>query len=129
PEHRHRYYALIEEIRCLVCQNQNLADSNADLAQDLRDTILSQINEGKSNDEIMDFLTARYGDFVLYRPPLKPTTIRLWVGPFIILLVALAVLVQSIRTRKSSVSDRDTNPDSEKQIARLLGNDGSRDRQ
>ncbi|GAB6068485.1 cytochrome c-type biogenesis protein CcmH [Methylothermus subterraneus] len=82
PELEARYLRLIEELRCLVCQNQSLADSNADLAEDLRGEVYNLLLAGKSDREIIDFLVDRYGDFVLYRPPLKPATFFLWFGPF-----------------------------------------------
>jgi cytochrome c-type biogenesis protein CcmH len=80
-----RIKRLESELRCLVCQNQTLADSNADLADDLRHEVRNLARSGKSDDEIKAYLVARYGDFVLYRPPLKPTTLLLWVGPFALL--------------------------------------------
>src|SRR5947208_12008869 len=73
------------ELRCLVCQNQTLADSNAELAVDLRNTIRDQLSRGASERDVRDFMVARYGDFVLYRPPLKASTIALWAGPFVLL--------------------------------------------
>lgn len=95
-----RYTKLTEELRCLVCQNQTLADSSADLAQDLRNEIFKMIAEGKSNKEIIDYLVNRYGDFVLYRPPVNETTWLLWFGPFVLLLVALVTIVLFIRSQK-----------------------------
>ena len=92
-----RYYFLIEEIRCLVCQNQSLADSNAPLAQDLRNEIFKMIQANKSNIEIMEFLVERYGDFVLYRPPLKKNTWLLWFGPFLFLVIGFFVAVFVIK--------------------------------
>ena len=92
-----RYYFLIEEIRCLVCQNQSLADSNAPLAQDLRNEIFKMIQANKSNIEIMEFLVERYGDFVLYRPPLKKNTWLLWFGPFLFLIIGFFVAVFVIK--------------------------------
>ena len=92
-----RYYFLIEEIRCLVCQNQSLADSNAPLAQDLRNEIFKMIQANKSDTEIMEFLVERYGDFVLYRPPLKKNTWLLWFGPFLFLFVGFFVAVLIIK--------------------------------
>ena len=86
PEKEARYTRLIEELRCLVCQNQSLADSDADLARDLRDEVFGIIQSGRSEDEAIRFLTDRYGDFVLYRPPVKPVTILLWTGPLLVLL-------------------------------------------
>ena len=99
PALEKRYEHLIDELRCLVCQNQNLADSNAELAQDLRRQVFEMLESGKSDDEIIDFMVNRYGDFVLYRPPVKSTTLLLWVGPFILLLVAVIVLLRMIRKR------------------------------
>ena len=92
-----RYYLLIEEIRCLVCQNQSLADSNAPLAQDLRNEVFKMIQATKSNNEIMEFLVERYGDFVLYRPPLKKNTWLLWFGPFLFLVIGFFVAVLVIK--------------------------------
>ena len=91
------YYLLIEEIRCLVCQNQSLADSNAPLAQDLRNEVFKMIQTNKSNNEIMEFLVERYGDFVLYRPPLKKNTWLLWFGPFLFLVIGFFVAVFVIK--------------------------------
>jgi cytochrome c-type biogenesis protein CcmH len=84
---------LAEELRCLVCQNQTLADSNAPLAVDLRNEIREQLAAGKSERDVIEFMVARYGDFVLYRPPVKATTIALWVGPFVFVLLGLWILV------------------------------------
>jgi len=107
PEHEARFKELSEELRCVVCQNQNLADSNAELATDLRRQIYEMIQAGKSNAEITDYMVARYGDFVLYRPPVKRTTILLWVGPFVLFLFGLILLVVMIRRRaqRDSVAD------------------------
>lgn len=88
------------ELRCLVCQNQSIVDSNAPLAVDLRNQIRGQIKEGRSTREIMDYMVARYGDFVLYRPPLKATTVLLWAGPLLLMLVGLVVMVRRITRRK-----------------------------
>ncbi|MFA7503477.1 MAG: cytochrome c-type biogenesis protein [Burkholderiaceae bacterium] len=85
PIDEDRYQSLAEELRCLVCQNQSLADSSAELAGDLRDEVREQMASGRSNAEIKDFLVARYGDFVLFRPPVKQTTWALWAGPFALL--------------------------------------------
>ncbi|HVT36644.1 MAG TPA: cytochrome c-type biogenesis protein [Nevskiaceae bacterium] len=92
-----RYQALTQELRCLVCQNQNIADSEAPLAADLRNQVKAQIIAGRSNDEIKQYLTDRYGDFVLYQPPVKSTTWLLWFGPFALVLVALVVALRHIR--------------------------------
>src|SRR6266853_5678800 len=86
PELEKRVMALSEQLRCLVCQNETLAGSHADLAADLRQEIREQMKAGKSDQEIITFLTERYGDFVLYKPPVKATTYLLWFGPFVLLL-------------------------------------------
>jgi cytochrome c-type biogenesis protein CcmH len=91
---------LANELRCLVCQNQTLADSNAPLAVDLRNQIREQLKGGASERDVMDFMVARYGDFVLYRPPFKMRTLLLWVGPFLLLLAAGALVVRRISRRQ-----------------------------
>ncbi|MBT3707311.1 MAG: cytochrome c-type biogenesis protein CcmH [Proteobacteria bacterium] len=98
-----RYQKMIAELRCLVCQNQNLADSNAELAQDLRAKTFEMVNAGASNNEIAEFMVARYGDFVLYRPPLKGQTLLLWIGPFGILLIALIVFFITVRRSQTNI--------------------------
>ncbi|PKO83391.1 MAG: cytochrome C biogenesis protein CcmH [Betaproteobacteria bacterium HGW-Betaproteobacteria-11] len=95
-----RLLAISEELRCLVCQNETLAASRADLAQDLRREIRQMIHEGKNDKEIIDFMVARYGDFVLYRPPLKPATWLLWGGPFVLLGGGLWALIAFLRRQK-----------------------------
>ena len=100
PEQEQQYNRLIAELRCLVCQNQNLADSNAELAQDLRQEVYEMIQNGASDQEIINFMVTRYGDFVLYRPPFKSTTAFLWIGPFIILIVSFVILLLFIRKRR-----------------------------
>lgn len=101
PEKQARYEHLIEELRCLVCQNQSLADSDADLAKDLRNEVYDIIQGGKSEDEAIRFLTDRYGDFVLYRPPVKPITWLLWGGPLLILMAGVGLLFWQIRYRNT----------------------------
>ena len=95
-----RAAALERELRCLVCQNQTLADSNAPLAVDLRNQVREQLAAGKTEHEVVDFLVARYGDFVLYRPPLKSTTVLLWAGPFIFLAGGFYLLARLLRRRR-----------------------------
>ena len=96
-----RVAALAEELRCLVCQNQTLADSNAPLAVDLRNQMREQLAKGASEREVREFMVARYGDFVLYRPPFKASTAALWLGPFALLLVGLVVLMRRLRNRRA----------------------------
>ncbi len=96
-----RVKSLEKELRCLVCQNQTLADSNADLAKDLRDQVVDQVSQGKSDDEVKSYLVARYGDFVLYRPPFKVMTLGLWVGPFALLIVGGVIFVMVQRRQRT----------------------------
>src|SRR5438477_2258112 len=91
---------LAHELRCLVCQNQTLADSNAPLAVDLRNQIREQLAAGRSERDVVDFMVARYGDFVLYRPPLKGSTILLWAGPFAFLVLGFYLLLRFLRRRR-----------------------------
>jgi cytochrome c-type biogenesis protein CcmH len=100
PVAQKRLVELANELRCLVCQNQTIADSNADLAVDLRRQIREQITAGRTNVEIIDFMTARYGDFVLYRPPFKATTTLLWFGPALLLVAGFVVLARVLRVRR-----------------------------
>lgn len=96
-----RAVKLAEKLRCLVCQNQTIADSNAELANDLRGQIREQIAAGKSDDDILAYMTNRYGDFVLYQPPFKATTLLLWLGPAILLLGGLALLLRNLARRRA----------------------------
>ena len=91
------YNQLVDELRCLVCQNQNLAGSDADLAQDLRRETYEMLQQGKSRQEVVDFMVARYGDFVLYRPQFKSSTYLLWLGPFLLLVVVLVIVMRRLR--------------------------------
>ena len=97
-----RMMVIAEELRCLVCQNETIAASHADLAVDLKNQIRIKLNEGQSQKQILDFMVDRYGDFVLYRPPLKTTTVLLWLGPFTLLAIAVLTLVLNVRRRRRS---------------------------
>ena len=101
PALEKRVSALAHELRCLVCQNQTLADSNAPLAVDLRNQIREQLKGGASERDVLEFMVARYGDFVLYRPPFKATTLLLWAGPFLLLLAGVAILLRRLRQRSA----------------------------
>lgn len=104
PEEQLRYRGLIKELRCVVCQNQNLAESNADLAADMRAIIADMVRAQTSDEEIIEFMSARYGDFVRYRPPLSTKTAALWILPFVVLLAALLWLPTLFRRRHISIS-------------------------
>jgi cytochrome c-type biogenesis protein CcmH len=101
PETEKVFHKLSEELRCLVCQNQNIAESNADLAKDLRLEIYNMLSDGKSEDEIVDFMVQRYGDYVLYRPPFNPMTWLLWFGPAIVFAFGLVYVVRLMKSQSS----------------------------
>ncbi len=105
-----RVMRIAAELRCLVCQNQTIADSHADLAQDLRQQVREMLQKGQSDAQIIDYMTQRYGDFVLYRPPVKSTTALLWYGPALLMLGGLGVLAVVLR-RRSKLPDDQFEPD------------------
>ena len=106
PVSQRRLVDLSAQLRCLVCQNQSIAESNAELAVDLRNQINEQIKLGRSDKEIVDFMVTRYGDFVLYRPPFKATTALLWIGPIALLLLAVLVFYRTLVSRRARVDER-----------------------
>ncbi len=107
PEQEARFKQLSGELRCLVCQNQSIGDSNAELAQDLRREVYEMIKAGQNDEQIVTFLVDRYGDFVLYKPPVTTTTALLWVGPFLLIGVGLVFLIRFIRTRVAPATGDD----------------------
>ena len=106
PEQEEAYKEMVSELRCLVCQNQNIADSNAELAQDLKRKTYEMVMQGKDKNEIADFMVQRYGDFVLYRPPVSNTTLLLWSGPFIIFVIGIIVLIRVIKSKQRDQSNQ-----------------------
>jgi cytochrome c-type biogenesis protein CcmH len=119
-----RIRELEEKLRCLVCQNQSLADSNAELAGDLRREVREQVKAGKSDEQIIAFLVQRYGDFVRYEPPFKATTALLWLGPFVLLLVAAAFLIAALRRRRDAPEEPALGPEDRRVVERVLGPGG-----
>ncbi|MDD5275870.1 MAG: cytochrome c-type biogenesis protein CcmH [Methylovulum sp.] len=119
PEQQKAYEALTSELRCLVCQNQTIGDSNAELAADLRRQVQEMLQQGKSRDEIVQFMTDRYGDFVLYKPPFKAKTGLLWLGPILFLLIGLIAVYLFVRQRKSATINQQQ-ADNLAEIRRLL---------
>ena len=115
-----RLKRLEADLRCLVCQNESLAGSQADLAKDLRREIREQIAQGKSDKEILDFMTGRYGDFVRYRPPLKGTTFLLWFGPFLLLVAGIAALAIILRRRGKRVAEATLSAEEQNRAEALL---------
>jgi len=122
-----RIRQLSEKLRCLVCQNQSLADSNADLAGDLRKQLREQVEAGRSDAQILEYLVQRYGDFVLYEPPFKAITMLLWVGPFVLLVAAALVLVAVLRRRRRAPEEPALAPDDKRLVERVLGPAAGRD--
>ena len=122
PELEARVLAIGAELRCLVCQNETIAASHADLAVDLRQQIRLKLQAGQSKEQIVDFMVARYGEFVLYRPRLEARTVLLWLGPFALLVVALLTLVVNVRRRRRSALASDWS-DAQAQRARVLLDD------
>jgi cytochrome c-type biogenesis protein CcmH len=124
PAQETEFRELISKLRCLVCQNESLAGSQAELAQDLRNEVYRMMRAGQSQDEILDFLVARYGDFVLYDPPLKPSTYVLWFGPFVIIGIAGFFMLRAILSRKQS-SDDDISDAERERLQALLDTDAA----
>ena len=114
-----RAVKLAEKLRCLVCQNQSIAESNAELALDLRRQINEQIAAGRTDQQIVDYMVARYGDFVLYQPPVKSTTILLWAGPGILVLIGFLILARTLRSRRA-VDAPALSDDERQRVAKLL---------
>ena len=127
PVAQSRAVRLSEQFRCLVCQNQTIADSNADLALDLRQQIREQIAAGKSDSDIVSYMTARYGDFVLYNPPFKATTILLWLGPALFLFGGIVVLARVLLARRRVADPQELSPAERERAARLLSGDAPKE--
>ena len=120
PALEQRLNKLSHELRCLVCQNETLAESRADLAEDLRREIREQMKAGKSDKEIIAFLTERYGEFILYRPQVTPTTYLLWFGPFVLLLAGLFVLFRYIKQRRDLIGEQPLTADERRRAEEML---------
>jgi cytochrome c-type biogenesis protein CcmH len=122
PVAEKRLQELSKELRCLVCQNETIADSNAELAVDLRREIRGMIGDGRSDREILDFMVTRYGDFVLYRPPVKTITLVLWAGPILMLLIGLLAMRSYLKRRSAQVADagKPLSPDEARRADALL---------
>jgi len=127
PRQQEEFRELIGKLRCLVCQNESLAGSQAELAQDLRNEVYKMMRAGQSQDQILDFLIARYGDFVLYDPPLKPSTYLLWFGPFILIGIGAVFMVRAL-LRKKATPDQGLSDAERQRLADMLANrDGKTD--
>lgn len=120
PKREEAYQTLISELRCLVCQNQTIADSNADLAKDLRNQVYGMLQQGKSKDDVVDFMTQRYGDFVLYRPAFNVKTGLLWLGPGVFLLVGIVTVIMLARGKKTKPEDAPLDSQQQRRLDELL---------
>ncbi len=126
PEMEKTVNEISAELRCLVCQNQTIADSNAPLAVDLKNQVRDMVESGQSQSDIIDYMVERYGDFVRYRPPMKASTILLWVGPFLLLLIGVVVLVVNLRKRTAVIkNDEDLSVEENERLQRLLAAESS----
>jgi len=129
PVTNQRAVHLAEQLRCLVCQNQSIADSNAELAVDLRRQINEQISQGRSDSEIVGFMVQRYGEFVLYRPPFKAATLLLWLGPVLLFAAGLAMLFYNVRRRRAQRDEPPLTAVQQQQAEQLLAAGSDRERQ
>jgi len=122
-----RFKQFSEELRCLVCQNQSLADSNAELAMDLRRELYKMIQSDATDEQIVSFMVDRYGDFVLYKPPVKPTTWLLWFGPFALVVIGITILFRVIRSTGKKV-DAELSTEEQQRLDKLLKNENDENR-
>jgi cytochrome c-type biogenesis protein CcmH len=127
PQLEARLNVLAADLRCVVCQNESLAESRAALALDLRAEIREMMYAGMADDQVLESLVARYGDFILYRPPVKPLTYALWGGPFVFLLLGAGIALASLRRRQALAAEADVDPEALRQAALLLRADASTD--
>lgn len=119
-EQRERFNELSEELRCPLCLNANLAGSDAPIAADLRREIYNQIMEGRSDEEIINFLQARYGDFILYRPPVRPGTYLLWFGPPVLLILGFFIVRRTMKKSQEETVEAELSPEERKKLQRIL---------
>ena len=123
PEYESRYHDILEELRCLVCQNQTLADSGSELATDLRVEVKQMLEQGSTDQEILKFMSDRYGDFVLYKPPVKPRTLLLWFGPFLLLAGGIIAALSIVRKRAITESFDELGESEKQRIQKILDKD------
>ncbi len=123
PEYEQRYSQLLHELRCLVCQNQTVAESSSELANDLRIEVKEMMEHGATNQEILNFMSDRYGDFVLYKPPVKPRTLLLWLGPYLLLIGGVVIVVLMISKRAKITNSSALSEQDEQRIKELLEKD------
>ncbi len=119
-DERERYHKFLDELRCPKCKNQNLAGTNSQIAVDLRRELYKMVTEGKTDEEIIDFMVSRYGDFVLYRPPLQANTIALWVGPVVFLLIGASTVAWIVVRRRRLATGAELSEEEQRQLAAML---------
>ena len=124
PDQAQRFEVLTRQLRCLVCQGESIADSHADLAKDMRAQVHEMIVAGRSNEQIIRFMTDRYGDFILYRPPFVPRTYLLWVGPLLLLLLACAAIMYYARSARRATASSELQQNERERLSRLLDGSG-----
>jgi cytochrome c-type biogenesis protein CcmH len=115
-----RYQALVKELRCPKCQNQNLADSNSQIAVDLRHQVYEMLNQGKADSEIVNYMVERYGDFVLYRPQVSSLTYLLWFGPIVLLLIGLVILIVIVRNKPKVAAEQKLSTEQQQKLQQIL---------
>ena len=120
PDLEARYNVMVDELRCLVCQNQNLKGSNSDLAKDMRNKVYEMIAAEKTNKEIVDYMVARYGDFVLYKPPFKSITLLLWLGPLAFLIIAFITVIRVVKQRNQANAIEELSDEEHQRALKLL---------
>lgn len=123
PQYEDRYHSLLEELRCLVCQNESLADSPSELAYDLRVEVKEMLEGGSTDEEVLTFMSDRYGDFVLYDPPVKPRTLLLWYGPALLLLIGLGTALVIVNQRKRSATTSELSESEQARLKQVLKKD------
>ncbi|MBT7442848.1 MAG: cytochrome c-type biogenesis protein CcmH [Methylococcales bacterium] len=126
-DHEYRYHLLTKELRCAKCQNQNLADSHAELAGDMRVIVLEMIESGKTNREIRDYMVARYGKFILYRPPVDSKTMLLWFAPLLLLLGVIGFVIKLVKQRQKDLKPSETTDDENEKLTELLQENNQKD--
>ena len=123
PELEAKVNDIAHELRCLVCQNQTIADSHAPLAVDLKNQVREMVKKGATRDDVVDYMVQRYGDFVRYRPPVKPTTYLLWVGPFLLMIAGLVLLGINLKKRKKAAVDTTLDEAEQAKLKSILNED------
>nr|WP_232455189.1 cytochrome c-type biogenesis protein [Oceanisphaera avium] len=123
PEQEQVFHELTKELRCPKCQNQDIGDSDAELAKDLRDKSYEMLQQGKSKQEVIDYMAARYGNFILYKPPFMASTMILWFGPVLVILVGLFIVIRRTRTSSKTTRDMSLTDEQEAQLNELLNKD------